>query len=262
MTATIVGLAASAVTAGGALYEGSQAASGLAATQNAQNQANDQWVAYQKRIHDQQAADEQAAREKATAAQQSTLAKIGPQAQEQTQSTEQQRLNTLYNQPGAGTAQGAGSPLLSGEGTGNQSTTNSIMSQINQATAQARQRIAALATASSYGGSFGGLGTTVPITLAQGGNAINLQNAIRQGNLKTYGVQQQVQPVQYAVGPGTGAAGSISKALGSIAGTLAGSAGPKAASGFGGSGYNFDDLDPSQMVGTPDFSALPANAFG
>jgi hypothetical protein len=116
---------------------------------------------------------------------------------------------------------------LSGEGTGNQSTTNSIMSQINQATAQARQRIAALATASSYGGSFGGLGTTVPIALAQGGNAINLQNAIRQGDLKTYGVQQQVQPVNYAVGPGTSMTAGIGKALGSIAGTLAGSAGPK-----------------------------------
>ena len=254
------------------MYEGSQAASQIAATRDAQNQANDQWVAYQKRMHDQEAAADQAAREKATAAQQSTLNKISPQAQEQTQSTEQQRLNALYNQAGSAAPGGAGgaSPLLSGEGTGNQSTTNSIMSQINQATAQARQRIAALATASSYGGSFGGLGTTVPITLAQGGNAINLQNAIRQGDLKTYGVQQQVQPLQYAVGPGTSATAGIGKALGGIAGTLAGSAGPKAISGmgslgssaFGGAGYDFSSIDPSQMAGTPDFSNINDYAFG
>jgi hypothetical protein len=141
------------------------------------------------------------------------------------------------------------------------------MSQINQATAQARQRIAALATASSYGGSFGGLGTTVPIALAQGGNAINLQNAIRQGDLKTYGVQQQVQPVNYTFGPGTPATAGIGKALGSIAGTLAGSAGPKVAgsmgslgaSAFGGTGYNFD---PTGAVGTPDFSNINDYAFG
>ena len=74
---------------------------------------------------------------------------------------------------------------------------NSLTSQVNQATAQARSRIQALATANSYGGSFGGLGTTVPIQFAQGGNDINELNAIRQGNLKTYGVQQQVQPINY-----------------------------------------------------------------
>jgi hypothetical protein len=235
VTATVISVGASALAAGGSLYEGSQAASQLAATQNAQNQANDAWVAYQKKIHDQEAADEAASREKATAAQRDTLSKISPQTQTQEQTTEQQRLNALYTKPGGGTAQDPSNPggmLLSGEGTGNQGSIGDITSKINQATAQARQRISALATAGSYGGSFGGLGTVVPLALTQGGNAINLQNAIRQGDLKTYGVEQQVQPVNYAVGPGTGVTQSIAKALGGLAGTLAGSAGPKAISGF------------------------------
>ena len=227
---SMISLAGAAISAGAGLYEGSQAASQLAATNQAQNNANNAWVAYQKQIHDQEALAEQTAREKATSAQQSTLNKISPQAQEQTQTDEQQRLNSLYNKAGASApgGQGGATPLLSGEGSGNQSTINSITSQVNQATAQARQRIAALATASSYGGSFGGLGTTVPIALAQGGNQINLENAIRQGDLKTYGVQQQVQPVQYTFGPGTTQTAQLGKALGSIAGSLASIGGPRA----------------------------------
>jgi hypothetical protein len=141
---------------------------------------------------------------------------------------------------------------------------NSLTSQVNQATAQARSRIQALATANSYGGSFGGLGTTTPIAFAQGGNDINLQNAIRQGNLKTYGVQQQVQPLNYTIGPGTQSQESLAKGAMSLAGSLAGAAGPRlAGSGlFSGGGSTGSFTDPGSFaVGTPDFSALPNNIF-
>jgi hypothetical protein len=227
----------SVASAGASMYEGSQAAAGLQATQDAQNKANNEWVAYQKQIHDQQAQAEEQERSKATSAQQDTLTKVGPDAQKAAQTTEAERLNTLYTKPGAGASQDPSNPsnlLLSGENTGNQNFMDSLTTQVNQATAQARGRIQALATANSYGGSFGGLGTTTPITFAQGGNDINLANAVRQGNLKTYGVQQQVQPIQYTVGPGTTAAQSTAKALGSLAGTLAGAAGPKLLSGASG----------------------------
>ena len=46
----------------------------------------------------------------------------------------------------------------------------------------------------------------------------------------TYGVQQQVQPINYAIGPGTEAEGSVAKGAMSIAGSLAGFAGPRVAS--------------------------------
>ena len=265
---TAVAIAGSALSAGAGIYEGQQQAAGLADVQNKQNQANAHWVAYQTQIHQQQVAQEDAARERATGVQQSTLQKVSAPQQEAEQGAEQERLNTLYNKPG-GTATDASNPqnlLLSGENSGNQTFMNSLTSQVNQATAQARSRIAALATANSYGGSFGGLGTTVPIQFAQGGNDINELNAVRQGNLKTYGVQQQVQPINYAIGPGTEAQGSIAKGAMSLAGSLAGFAGPRVASsgvlsGLFSGGGSTGNYDLGSFAGTPDFSNLPNNTF-
>jgi hypothetical protein len=144
------------------------------------------------------------------------------------QTTEQQRLNTLYNDPnqtGKSSADPnyAASQALSGQDKTGVSMSN-LTSQVNQATSAARDRIAALATASSYGGSFGGLGTVVPQIFAQGGNTINEANAERRGDLSTYATQQQVQPLTYAAGPGAGMFGSIAKALGGIAGSGLGNA--------------------------------------
>jgi hypothetical protein len=254
---TAVAAVGAVASAGAGLYEGQQASSEIAATRDAQNQANANWVAYQTKIHNEQAQAEDAARQKATGAQQSTLDKVSPEAQTQTQTAEQQRLNSLYGKPGAGGAQ-SGAPtsgnLLSGEQSGDQNFMSSLTNQVSQATAQARQRISALATAGSYGGSFGGLGTTVPIAFAQGGNDINLQNAIRQGDLKTYGVEQQVQPIQYTVGPGTTAKENLSKGALSLAGSLAGFAGPRA---FSGGGLNLGSSGGNAV----DWGQIPNNTF-
>jgi hypothetical protein len=270
---TAIAAAGSLASLGGSLYEGSQAQSQLQATQTAQNKANDDWVAYQTRIHQQQVQAEDAARQAATGAQQATLQKVAPEAQQAQQTAEQARLNTVYNKT-AGTGTDTSNPqsmLLSGEQGGNQQSMDSITSQVNQATAQARGRIAALATANSYGGSFGGLGTTTPITFAQGANNINYQNAMRQGNLKTYGVEQQVQPINYAVGPGTEATMGIGKQLGGIAGTLAGYAGPRAVTdmgGWSGIGGMFGGTDPKSMGinygGTPNstYNYTTDNPYG
>lgn len=265
---TAVAAIGSVASAGAGLYEGQQAQAGYADLQNKQNQANADWVAYQTRIHQQQVAQEDAAREKATGVQQSTLNKVSAPQQEAEQGAEQQRLNTLYNKP-TGTATDASNPqnlLLSGENSGNQTFMNSLTSQVNQATAQARSRIQALATANSYGGSFGGLGTTVPIQFAQGGNDINELNAVRQGNLKTYGVQQQVQPLNYTIGPGTQAQESTAKGAMSLAGSLAGFAGPRIASsgalsGLFSGGGSTGNYDLGSFAGTPNFNALPNNTF-
>jgi hypothetical protein len=217
------------------LASGAMEASQQQELADTQNQANDQWVAYQMKIHRDQVAMENEARQRADAARQDTLSKVSPAAQKDIQTTEQQRLNTLYTNPsGKGSTADpnyAASQLLSGEKGGPQSSIDSITSQVNQATSAARGRIAALATAGSYGGSFGGLGTVIPQTFAQGGNAINEANAERRGDLATYGVEQQVQPLTYAAGPGAGMFGSIAKALGGIAGSGLGNA---AASAWGG----------------------------
>ncbi len=243
---TAVSIGGAVLSAAGSLYEGQQASEGIADLQNKQNQANADWVAYQNKIRKDQVAAEDAARAKATGAQQDTLNKVGLEAQAKTQTDEQARLTDAYTKPGAGAGQdpsNASNLLLTGESSGSKNFMDSLTTQVNQATAAARQRIGALATANSYGGSFGGLQTTTPIAFAQGGNEINMQNAIRQGNLKTYGVQQQVQPLQYGLGPGTTEQASNAKALGSVAGTLAGAAGPKliGASGLG-QGFDFGNM--------------------
>jgi hypothetical protein len=263
---TAVAAVGAVASAGVGLYEGQQASSEIAATRDAQNQANAQWIAYQTRIHNEQAQAEDEARQKATASQQATLQKVSPEAQTQTQTDEQNRLNSLYNKSGAGAAAGGGGAqgtLLSGEQSGDQTFMGNLTKQVSQATAQARQRIGALATASSYGGSFGGLGTTVPIAFAQGGNDINLQNAIRQGNLKTYGVEQQVQPIQYTVGPGTAAKESLSKGALSLAGSLAGMAGPKILGGGGLGGFGGGDVSGVASGGglSPSFSSAALTSF-
>lgn len=238
------GLIAGAASLGSGLMQMQQ----TSALQSAQQNANDQWVAYQTQIHRQQALAQDQARNQANAAREQTLQNFTPENQQQLQQTEAQRLNTLYTNPSgaAGTPSTdtsvAANDLLSGESSGNKQFMTSLTNQVNQATSQARGRIAALATAGSYGGSFGGLGTVDPIAFQQGGNAINLQNAIRQSNLQTYGVQQQVQPIQYTTGPNFGMAGSVAKALSGVAGAGLGAGAANATSGlsniFSGGGGN------------------------
>ena len=223
---TLVGAVASA---GMAYQQGQAASQGLQAVNDANNNANNQWLLFQENARKTQQAADEAARQKEDASRVATLAKVGPAAQTADQSAEQARLTSLYGAtPSGGVTPGGGggSPLLSGQ-SGNKDV-GSITEKINQATAQASARIKALAGANAYGGSYGGLATVIPQAFAQGGNDINLYNDMRQGNLKTFGVQQAVQPAHYTIGPGTEAEATDSKALGTLAGTLAGIGGPRA----------------------------------
>jgi len=235
------------------LASGAMEASAQQNLMDEQNAANAQWVAYQTKIHQDQVNAENMERQQATNAQQATLQQVSPENQQKQQADEAARLTALYNNPSASTGRvtpttaGGAAPsslALSGEKTGNTMFGDSLTAAVNNATQNARGRIAALATAGSYGGSFGGLGTTVPIEFAQGGNQINLANAIRAGNLKTYGVEQQVQPLNYAAGPGMGQMGSIAKTLGGLAGTLTGT-GLRGTGGWGGGGTNVSVSAPA-----------------
>jgi|SRR5215469_1798462 len=214
------------VSGAASLIAGSSAQKGYQETQDAQNLANIQWVNYQNQIHHEQMVKEEQDRQMAENARQDTLQKVSPQTQQQVQQTEQQRLNALYNNPGGQNptpnldVNKPSSLALSGEQTGNTQFGNSLTSAVNNATAVARGRIAALATAGSYGGSFGGLGSYLPEQFAQGGNIINLADAMRRGNISTYGVEQQVQPQNFVVGPGTTQMASIAQSLGGAAGSL------------------------------------------
>lgn len=208
--------------AAGVQYENSQS------LQKSQNDANAQWVAYQENLARQAGQASDAARTDATTAQEKTLQNFDPANQTAIQQQEQQRLNTLYTDP----SQASGEPvdpnsvaqndLLSGESSGNQTFMNSLTSQVNNATQQARGRIAALATVGSYGNSFGGLNTQNQLALQQGGNAIQLANAKRQADISAFGTGQQVQPLNYTFGPNAQLTQSLGSALGGIAGDAAG----------------------------------------
>ena len=271
-----IGMAA--LSAAGSIGGAMMQASATQDVMNKQNDANAQWVAYQESIHRQEALAQDQARNQANAARVDTLGKISPQSQEATQAAEAERLNTAYETSGGpgraapgvapGTNPATTAPYaLTKEGTGtsgvgeqNPAFMQDLSSQINAATGQARQRVAALATANSYGGSFGGLGTTVPIALQQGANQINLQNEIRKSDLQTYGVEQQVQPLHYTFGPNYGIAGSIANTLASVAGRGAGAGLSKGFSGgFGGGGADTTGTWDTGMGFTSD---VPPETLG
>jgi hypothetical protein len=214
------------ISGGLAIAGGMKAASDQQAVVDAQNQANDQWVAYQTQIHQEQVAEENKRRQLAETARQDTLTKTSPEAFKQIQETEQQRLNQFYLQPGpqAHDPNVTASMALSGQASDPSSISGSdLAKQVSNATSQARQRIAALATANSFGGSTYGAGTEIPIRFAQGGNQINLEGNIRAADLSTYRNEQQVEPVHYTIGPGTQMFADMSKTLGGLAGSLIGS---------------------------------------
>ena len=56
--------------------------------------------------------------------------------------------------------------------------------------------MAALARVSSYGESFGGLGTTNKEALATSGRGIDAANEMRRGSLSAWGAEKAIDPVQ------------------------------------------------------------------
>lgn len=212
--------AAGSIAAAGIGYAGSEA------TLNAQQQANDNWVAYQQQQSANARTQDEAAREKADAARQQTLSQVTPQAQ---QATQQQASQTLLNQMapyGVGPNSDPNTAMLSGDtgagGVGNPQATKDMAQTVTQATRDAQGRIQALANLQGYGGAFGSAASTVNQALNTGNQAIGLQSDIRQGIARSLGVSQQVQPVQYVQGQNL--AGSLAGALSSIAGGKAGTA--------------------------------------
>lgn len=212
------------LTAGMAILSG--VASAVSASQaqdlqNKQNDANNQWVAYQNRMRQQEDARQEDMRKQAEAARQGQLSTLGADKQQAAQTTESDRLNTAMTQGmNAPTSATVSDKLLSGQASGGQEFKDDAANRIAGATAAAKNRIKALADIQSYGGSFGGLQTTNRINFQNTDNAIGLVNNERNGSLKTFGVEQQVDPIRYTAGPNI--AGSIAGALGSMAGSRIG----------------------------------------
>jgi hypothetical protein len=198
----------------------------------AQEDANAQWVSYQRQQSQLALQKDEANRQKAQAAQQQTLTDVNAQSQQQQQQTEQQRITqTLDPSLAQGdTTRIAGDILLAGQKNANPLLQKDVADQVAQASAKARQRIAALSTIQSYGGGQFGLNNTVNNAFQRGNQAIDLTGNYRRGDLAAYNVAKQVEPQRFQ---------NVQSPFGAIATSLAGIAGKGIGSSFGFSGGNF-----------------------
>jgi hypothetical protein len=204
-----IALAGSALAAG-VSYEGQQQ------TVEAQNNANDQWVAYQKQAAATAAAKDAANREKASAAEQTTLGQVSPQSQEANQQAAQTSLNTQML-AGGPAAPDSNVAVLGGGDPADTSVTDDMAQRVTAAARSAQGRIAALAGLTSYGGGYGDMGSTATNNIQTGNQAIQLASDFRQGDTNTLSIAQNVQPVKYAMG--SDVAGTIAGQLANIAGS-------------------------------------------
>ena len=207
-----IALAGSAIAAG-VNYAGQQA------TVEAQQNANDQWVAYQKSAAATAAAKDAANREKATAAEQTTLNQVSPQSQEANQATAATNLNTAML-AGSPAAPNSNVSVLGGGDPADTSVTSDMAQRVTAAARAAQGRIAALAGLTSYGGGYGDMGQIAGQDISQGNEAIKMYSDFRQGDTSTLGIAQQVQPVQYT--QGSNIAGTLASSLANIAGSAFG----------------------------------------
>lgn len=218
--APLLGLALT-VGAGAMQYSAAQSAN------RARERATQQWLKYQKTKRTAQQMKDEENRKKAEAARQGGVDKLGMMPEDV--GTETQRLNTDLN---AGNTMAAAPEatvndnLLSGQGD-NPSFKVYAAKQLNRAAKDARNKTAALAAISAYTGSQHGLQNTNAKALSEAQQGIDFYNNYRRGDLSTYGLAQNIQPLQVNVGSG----GGIGDALASIGGTMMGG-------GLGGGGLS------------------------
>lgn len=213
---------------------GSLASAGMSYMQQSslmsqQENANAQWVSYQRQQANEENMRQDALRQKAEAARLGATEQLTPEKQKEAQGTEQQRVqqditptDMLDTQP-----QLIGDKLLSGQKGAAPVIKSDIASQITQASRDARARIAALATMQSYGGSQFSLQNRAQDIFNQSGQDIRLAGDERQGSLAAYGAAKQVEPRRFQATPSL---------LGGLSGALAGLAGKGIGASFGGGG--------------------------
>jgi hypothetical protein len=186
---------------------------------NKQQQANDEWLAYQRmksRAFNQR---QEAMRVKADTARVKTLNELTGEKQGAAQVEEQARLEgEMMPTVDAKTAESArpeGDQIL---GAGGSRISQHYADALTTATRDARARMEDLATVASTTGSQFGLANRANSLLGESQDEIKLQGDLRQGDLIAYNVAKAVEPVKYAIGSGAGAAGGIAQGLAGMAG--------------------------------------------
>jgi hypothetical protein len=215
---SLLAVAGSAVAAG-VNYAGQQA------TVKAQQQANDDWVAYQRdKARKADVADE-AMRQKSDQARQETLNQLTPDQQKATQQQAADTLNTQMlgadNPAGDQNREALAGMVTPGADAQTQGVEADMASRVTEAARAARGRIKALANLTATGGGYGGMLDTAGRAITAGNQGIELQGNMRKGNTATLGVAQAVPVEQFA--QGSNIAGSLASSLAGLAGNAFGS---------------------------------------
>lgn len=128
-------------------------------------------------------------------------------------------------------------PKIAGSKQGGQVFQQDLARKLATAARGARGQINALARLSSYGGSYGGLGTDNPLILQNSSNAINLWNNFRRGDLRVYEAEKAIPASQYTYkqSPLASLGGLFGKGMGGL-GEAAGSGGADMGGMFSGGG--------------------------
>lgn len=193
-----------------------------------QEQANQQWAAYQRRERAEAWQREEQYRQQAENARQSTMQEMEAGKQKEAQGKEEERLRQDITpediRPDEQGMVPIGDELLRGTGGGDPMVTGDLQKKINNAAVESRKRIANLATIQSYGGSQFGLQNRAQDLFNKSGQDIRFQGNLRQGNLGALGVAGQVEPLRIQSTPSS---------FGGIASSLASIAGRSFGSGFG-----------------------------
>jgi hypothetical protein len=183
---------------------------------NQQQSANDSWVAYQRRQSQEFQKRDEELRRNADAARTAATSELTVEKQNKAQENEQARLTTALTPEDIANA-AKGDPnaiagmMLSGQQHMADDVKGGIHSRIQQAAAEARDRLAALAAVQSYGGSQYGLTNRANTILNASGQDIRLAGNERAGQLAAYNVAKAVEPIKIAQHGG--------QALGALAGT-------------------------------------------
>lgn len=249
IASTVAGVAGTAVSSIGAMN-----------AQKKQERNVLQWQREQTQARQQEQARQEQLRQQADTARTAGLEKMTGEAQQKRQSDEEARL-AAYLQGGEGSQQatpetGSTAPIsiadtaMTGEVADPQDKNLQVdlAKKINDATKNANQRLGALARVSSYGSSFGGLGTENPMIQQETGGNIDMFNEFRRGSMAAYGLKKAIDPVQVTYTPSPLA--DIFKTVGSIGAYGMGS---QAGGGFGTDTSNVFPVAPaaSKFQGPP-----------
>jgi hypothetical protein len=193
-----------------------------------QSDANDQWVAYQRRQSQNYMQRDEELRRNAEAARTGALSELTAEKQSEAQTNEAARLKKdITPEDVAKMAEGdpnaLASQLFSGQRGGSEESRNAIQGHIQQAAIEARKRIAALAEVQAYGGSQYGMTNRANTIFNTSGQDIRMSGNQRAGTLAAYNIAKAVEPIKI-VQYGGSAAGGLAQAGAGIAGQGLGNA--------------------------------------